>query len=81
MTLYIALCTAAGANCFLKCMNKRRDVVSDGQPTLACVGINSGNVVHSNIVHTMGISEADQVFRHVPLAWISGPFLWILQLQ
>ncbi len=61
-------------------MNKGRDVGSDVQLTLVWVGINSGNVVHSNIVHTIGISEADQVFKQVPFAWISGPFVWILQL-
>ena len=78
MTLYIALCPAAGANYFFKCVNKRRNVDSNVQPTLAWVGINSGNVVHSNVVHTMDISEADQRFKHVPMVWISGPFVWIL---
>ena len=56
--------------------NKRVDVVNEVQPRLPWVAINSGNVVHSNVVHTMEISERNQVFRHIPLAWTSGPFLW-----
>ncbi len=45
-----------GANNFFICENNGRDVGTDVQPRLAEVGINSGNVVHSNVVHTMGIS-------------------------
>ena len=46
---------------FYKWRNKRRDVVSEVQLTLALVGITSGNVVHSNIVHTMDISRTNKI--------------------
>ena len=66
-------------DCFFKCDNERRDVVNEVQLRLAWDGINSCNVVHSDVVHTMGISGINQVLKHVHLQWFSGPFVWILQ--
>ena len=66
------LCTATDANHSFMCKNKRRDVGTDGQARLTEVAINSGNVVHRNVVHTIGISKLDHVFGQVLLAWISG---------
>ena len=81
VTLNKAFCTATCVNCFLKYENKRRDIVNNEvQASLAWVGINSGNVAHSNIVQTIEISGIIQLFKHAPLAGISGPFVWILQL-
>ena len=56
---------ATGANHFFICKNNERDVGTDVQSRLAGVGINSGNEVHSNEVHTMGISTLDHIFGHV----------------
>ena len=61
-------------------VKKRSDVVIQVQHRLAWIGINSGNVVHSNVVRSMDISGIHQLFGHVPLQWFSGPFVWILQL-
>ena len=44
------------------CKNNRRDVGTDVQARLAEVGISSGNVVHSNVVHTMIFFEADHIY-------------------
>ena len=43
-------------NYLINCENNRRYVVSDVHPFLAEVRINSGNEVHSNKVHTTGVS-------------------------
>ena len=66
------LCTAIGVNQFFMCKNNRGDVGTDVQTRLAEVGMNSGNIVHSNVVHTMGISKPDHVFGQDLLAWIAG---------
>ena len=55
--------------------NNRRDVGTGVHASLAEVGINCGNVVHSNIVHIMGISKPDLVCEQVLSAWISGPLV------
>ncbi len=65
-------CIAIGANHFYMCKNNERYVRADVQARLAKIGTNSGNVVHSNVVHTIGISKPDHVFGQVLLAWISG---------
>ena len=62
------LSRANGANEFFICKNNRRDVGTDVQLILGEIGINSGNEVHSNEVHTMGISTIGPKFRHVLLA-------------
>ena len=72
MTLNAALCIATGTNLCFICKNNRRDVGTGAQPRLVVVGINSGNVVHSNVVHTMRISEQDPIFEQVLLPCISG---------
>ena len=56
MTLNAVQSRATGANQFSICKNNSREVGTDVQPRLAEFGINSGNEVHSNKVHTMGIS-------------------------
>ena len=38
------------------------DVGTDIQPWLAEVRKNCGNIVYSNVVHTMGISKLDHIF-------------------
>ena len=58
------------------CKNNRRDVGIDVQARFAEIGINCGNVVHSNVVHIMGRSQLDHVFGQVFLAWISGADLF-----
>ncbi len=62
------LCSATDRIWFYKCINNRKDVPSEVQPRLTYVVINIGNVVYSNVVHTMEISETNTVFRDVPLA-------------
>ena len=46
-----AFCTATCENCFFNMKNKRRPIVNKAQASLTWVGINSGNVIHSTIVH------------------------------
>ena len=72
MTLNGTLCPATHSNCFSECENEGRGVGNEVHLRLVWVGINSGNVVHSNVVHTMEIYEPDHVFGQVLLAWISG---------
>ena len=53
---------------FFDMQNSRTDVGSDMQSASAYIGINSGNEVHSNRVHTMGISIPYHIYGQVLLA-------------
>ena len=60
---------------FFLCENNRRGLESDEQPGLAEVGINSGNVVHSNVIHTMGIFKHNHILGQVLPASISSQLM------
>ena len=70
------LCILIDANHYFLCKNNRRDVATDVHTRLGEVGINSSNIVHNNVVHTMGVSKPDQAFGQVLLAWMSGALAW-----